>query len=187
MSDGQDDIGTEMNERELRDVALDEPADSEMIGMLVAEIGYLADDLAQPAKVKVMIDEDREYQVDTLVLLDKALLLLNTIRDEVAQALAGMMEEDVAAINGHAVTRSRSGDKVEWDKDGAWRAVKFAIIDELVSSRDHEHALLVERTMAKVKTAGGFSPLVNGLKALGVDAWEYRAVSRGTRFNVKVS
>ena len=204
--DHDDDIGEEMNDRELfgEDAARlagqlkdqivrpeEDVPDDAIVGSLFAECGYLIDDLAEPEHVTVLLDCGREGLVETLASLDHMLLLLGTIRDEAAQLLAGLMEGDVESINGRAVTRSRSGDKTEWDRDGAFRAVRFAIIDDLGLSADGSlkqiEARLIERALEKMRAAGSWTPLVAGLKALNVNPNEWRAVTRGTRWNVKVA
>lgn len=200
----QADIGTEINERELMaEVAAApivpgwvpmnsrapeiEPDRQALVGAIVAQCGWNIDDLAEPANVTTLIDDTREGLATNIAKLDRMLLLLGTIRDEVAQTLANLMEDDHEAIAGLSVERSR-GLKTEWDRDGTWRAVRFAIVERwatgAVASGTPE---MVDRVLADVKTAhNALSPSVNGLKALQINPDEFRSTTRSPRWQVKV-
>lgn len=209
----QIDIGSEINEQELRtgifpskageathdpqddpplhptfvNFDLDEPDDLALVGAIVARCGWEIDDLATPAHVATLVDQDREGLARTVRDIDKMLLLLGTIRDEAAQALAGMMVDDHEAIAGLSVSRSRSI-KTEWDRDGTWRAVRGAIVASR-AMRDGEvdphDAELVERVMHDVKTAhNALTPSVTGLKALDIEPNEYRSTTRSDRYTL---
>jgi len=187
-----DDTGTivvDMRHPTFVNFDLDEPDDLALVGAIVARCGWEIDDLATPAHVATLVDQDREGLARTVRDIDKMLLLLGTIRDEAAQALAAMMVDDHEAIAGLSVSRSRSI-KTEWDRDGTWRAVRGTIVDRW--ARDGEavdtgKAELIDRALADVKTAhNALTPSVTGLKALAIDANEYRSTTRSDRFSVTV-
>jgi hypothetical protein len=183
VDEAQDDIGAEMRERELAA----EPDDEALVGALFAQIGWLVHDLASPVNAAVLLDTDRDGLATTIHALDGMLLMLGTIRDEAAKALASLMEANTEAIAGFAVTRTRS-DKVEWNKDRAWTAARHAIVDRLAingGALDVVKAELIERTMKDVATGFSVTPKVTGLDALGVNAHEFRSTTPG-RYNVKV-
>lgn len=200
----QADIGTEINERELMaEVAAApivpgwvpmnsrapeiEPDRQALVGAIVAQCGWNIDDLAEPANVTTLIDDTREGLATTISKLDRMLLLLGTIRDEVAQTIAGLMEKDVEAIAGLAVERSRYL-KTDWDKDGAWRATRFAIVERWASGAVATGTpAMVDRVLADISAAYSMTPKVTGLRAIGVEADEYRATSRSPRWTVKVT
>lgn len=191
-----DDIGDQINEMEVaawHDVA---PVpvvltDEMMVGALIAEAKCVIDDLSQPEHVKVLVDTTREELATSLHDLDRMLQLLGVIRDEVAQTLAGLMEADAESIAGLAVTRQPSGDKTEWDRSAARVAVRMALIDRWARAGDEVDPIkvdVIERVsvdMALVYPSA--NPTVNGLQALGVNPYDYRAVTKGTRWAVKVS
>lgn len=184
----QADIGTEINERELFAIPPDiEPDRQALVGAIVAQCGWNIDDLAEPANVTTLIDDTREGLATNIAKLDRMLLLLGTIRDEVARTLAGLMEDDQEAIAGMMVIRSRS-DRVEWDKDGCWRAAKCSIVDRWATGAIAAGTpQMVERVLDDINTAFAVTPRVGGLKAIGVNPHEYRAVTRGTHYSVKVN
>lgn len=185
-----------MNERELADwhdlaIAPVVLTDEMLVGALVAEAKCVIDDMARPDHVKVLIDTTREELATTLLDLDKMLQLLGTIRDEVAQSLGNMMESEAESIAGLSVTRTRSGDKTEWDRSGARTAVRLALIDRWARDGDTVDRVkvdVIERVsidMALVYPSA--NPTVGGLQAVGVNPYDYRAVTTGTRWAVKVS
>lgn len=187
----EDERGAEANDRELRDLPMwnpalteEEPSDIWLVGAIMARIGWEVDDLATPDHVAVLVDQTREDLAPLIRDIDKVLLLLGTVRDEVAQSLARLMEDDEEPIAGMIVSRSRS-DKVEWDKDGCWRASRHNIYDRWARA-DKDRVELIDRTLADIETAFAITPRVGGLKAIGVNPHEFRAVTRGTRYSVKV-
>jgi hypothetical protein len=197
----QDDIGAEMNEREnfladwdqpnrqrwakTDEAPIDmEPTEQALVGALLAQLGWTTDDLSTPDNVAVLVDDDREGLAKTVAQLDHVILLLATVRDEAAQTLAGLMEKDLELIAGMGVERSRTT-RTEWDRDGAWRAVRFAIVERWAPLPGAP--ALVDRVLADVATAYSTTPKVTGLKALGIDANEYRATTRSERYTIKVT
>ena len=116
------------------------------------------------------------------------LQLLIIVRDETAQAIVGLMEAKQEMIGGYMVERTNPP-KTEWDKTGAWVATRHAIIDRLARNgprMDEAKAELIERCMSDIDVAFAVSPRLTGLKAVGVNGHEYRAVTPATRWNVKV-
>lgn len=198
MDDGwsMDRIGDDLTEREQmiaedRGPFIDEPDDQGLVGALVAQCGYLIGDLATVDNTALLVDQSREDLATTIRDLDKMLQLIGTVRDDVAQALALLMEKDLEIISGMGVERSRAL-RTEWNKDGATRAVRFAIIERWVPSGTAEdlrksRCQLVDRVLADVATAYSTTPKVNGLKALQIDPNEFRATTRAERYTVKVT
>lgn len=184
-----DDVGAEIAEREK--FAPIELTDEMMVGALMAEAKAAIDDLAEPAHTAVLVNDGRVGLAISVRDLDKMLLLLGTIRDEVAQTLGGLMESDAESIAGLAVTRQPSGDKTEWDRKGARTAVRLAMIDRWARDGDDVDKVkvdVIERVsvdMALVYPSA--NPTVGGLQAVGVNPYDYRAVTKGTRWAVKVS
>lgn len=171
---------------------MDEPTEEALAGALFAQVGWLVDDLAVPDTVALLIDTDREGLAKTVHKLDHILQLVGTIRDEAAQALAGLMEGKLELIADLAVERNRF-DKTEWDKDGAWRALRAAILDRWARKAGHdaldpERAEVVERVMTDI--AGVYTnrtPTVAGLKHLNINPYELRSTTPATRWTVKVT
>lgn len=198
----QADIGQEANEREIgwlpippmpqyvKD-ALDPdyvPDEQALVGSILAQLGWAVDDLTTPDHVAILVDADREGLARTVAALDRDILLLATTRDEVAQALARLMEKDLELIAGMGVERSRAL-KTEWDRDGATRAVRFAIVERWASNgfTNERDRALVDRVLADVATAYSTTPKVNGLKALQIDPNEWRSTTRAERYTVRVT
>jgi len=185
-----DDIGAEANEREVQWLDV-EPDDEAVIGALLAECNYLVTDLCQPDRVAVLADASRDDLARTCATIDDMVNLLATARDDCAQQLAHLMEDDTEAIAGLSVTRTRST-KTEWDKEHVYKAVRGVVIDRWITSRTtdpdrmREQFELIDRTFADMATAFSFTPLVTGLKALTINPNEFRATTRSERWSVKV-
>lgn len=170
---------------------MDEPTEEALAGALFAQVGWLVDDLAIPDTVALLIDTDREGLAKTVHKLDHILQLVGTIRDEAAQALAGLMEGKLELIADLAVERNRF-DKTEWDKDSAWRQVRAAMIDRwaigIGGAAASERIKLVDRVMTDI--AGVYTnrtPTVAGLKHLDINPYELRSTTPATRWTVKVT
>jgi len=163
----------------------EEPDDQALVGALLAQAGYVVEDLCQVDKVAILCDTDRDTLAQSLHFLDRILENLITARDDVAQSLANLMEDELELIGGHTVKRTRSV-KTEWDKDGAWRAARANIIDRWASLQT-EKIELVDRVMTDIDVGFSMTPRVTGLKAIGVNGYEYRATTPATRWSVKVT
>lgn len=199
----QVDIGDDINERELdalerMEMGIDrtEPDDDgptaeALAGALFAQLGYIVADIGEAENMAVVVDGDRETLALDLHKLDNALQQLGVIRDEIAQALAALMESELEAIAGFAVKRTKS-DKVEWDRETAWRQVRAAIIDRWGIGGDDEFGRqviqVIDRTLADVHTVyTTLNPTVKGLQALAVNPYDLRATTPATRWTVKVT
>lgn len=189
-----DEYGVDPTTTEATNPPMDDgPTPQALAGALFAQLGYVVSDLGEAETMAVIVDGDRETLAVDLAKLDTALQQLGVIRDEIAQALAAQMENELEAIAGYAVKRTKS-DKVEWDRDAAWTSVRAAIIDQLVprvgatEAEIGERIEVIDRTLHGVKVVyTTLNPTVKGLLALAVNPYELRSTTPATRWTVRVT